>query len=465
VRQIGRRILEIPERHPGRLIAVVGLLFALAYGSSLFLLPKPGGRIVGGDALHYYVYLRSAVFDGDLHFRNDYVGLITGFAGDNDPSWLDEETPTGHTPNMMSVGPPILWSPLFVLVTLAVAAGRAMGWTYPFDGFGRLFQASAAFSGVLAATIGAWLTYRWVARVYGTRTAIWATLAMWLGSSAVYYSVIAPTYSHAASMFVTSALFFVWGTTVHERSGVRFARVGALAGACALVRWQDAVFLILLLVDAVREALGWDGGGARAGRRAWGLAARHLAIAGAAALAAFSPQIVVWLILYGRPVAMPQGGEWMQWTRPHVLQTLFSDWHGLFTWTPVVLFGVMGLAFVWRRDPAIAAGAVAAFAASLYANASVLEWWAGEAFGARRFVSCLPIFTLGLGALLQVARRSWVAPAFALVVVWLNGLLLLQYQLFMHGLRSIAPYPRGLDGLILARFRVPFELLQWLWER
>ena len=63
------------EGRPGKVIAAIGTLFAAAYAASLILLPKPDGRIVIGDALHHYVQLRSAVFDGDLHFRNEYVRM------------------------------------------------------------------------------------------------------------------------------------------------------------------------------------------------------------------------------------------------------------------------------------------------------------------------------------------------------------------------------------------------------
>ena len=46
------RLCEAPERHPGRTIIAIGLVFALAYGASLVLMPKADGRIVVGDALH-----------------------------------------------------------------------------------------------------------------------------------------------------------------------------------------------------------------------------------------------------------------------------------------------------------------------------------------------------------------------------------------------------------------------------
>lgn len=42
-----------------------------------------------------------------------------------------------------------------------------------------------------------------------------------------------------------------------------------------------------------------------------------------------------------------------------------------------------------------------------------------------------------------------------------NGLLLLQYQLFMKSLEVIAPYPHGWFDMWIARFLVPVRLLAW----
>ncbi len=461
------------ERRPGRAIAAIGLAMALAYGTALVLLPKRDGRIVVGDAGHYYVYLRSAVFDRDLYFKNDYIRLYGLRGGENDTDWVYQPTATGHTRNMMAIGLPILWAPLFLIVTAAVAIARLCGSTYPLDGFGALFQASAGFSGVLVGTIGAWWTYRLCARVYAGRIAVWSTLTVWLGSNAIYYSMISPTYSHAASMMILSGFFYLWTTSFGRQTIRRYAALGALVGLATLVRWQDAVFLIVPFVDAVWHAVAREGGTARsapcgAARRpaAWRSFLLNLAACSVAWLFVFSPQIWVWIVLYGQPVAMPQGSEWMQWAHPRFAAVLFSDWHGLLTWTPIVALGLAGLVPLYRRDRLLAVGMLASFLVSLYANSAVIEWWAGEAYGSRRFVSCFPVFVIGFAALVDRSRRHARAlAALATTLVILNGLLLFQYQLFMHGLRTIAPYPRGIYGLALARFVVPFKLVGWWWSR
>jgi hypothetical protein len=455
------RWLTLPERRPGTIIGAVGLIFVLAYTSSLVLLPKPTGRIVLGDAVHYYVYLRSAVFDRDLQFRNEYVQIYGLRGGEADTEWIYAPTATGHTRNLMSVGPAIVWSPLFLAVTAAVALGNAAGLNYPLDGFGRLFQASAGVSGAAAAAAGAWLSFLLAERLFGRRAAVWATLGMWLGSPAIYYSLISPTYSHASSMLVTSAFLCAWVATLGRDTPRRYAMVGALGGLTALVRWQDSVFLVAPLAEAIWSAVQSREGPAGRFIRP----VRNLLACGGAALAAFSPQLLIWYTLYGTFFLVPQGGDFMRWGSPDLMNVLFSDMHGLISWTPVVALAIAGLVLLPASHRVVGIAAIAIFVLSWYANAAVADWWAGEAYGSRRFVSCFPIFTLGLAALLdRFGAHLRLVVILTSAIVLSNLLLLVQYEAFMKGLRDIAPYPRGFYGLWLARFIVPVDLARWLWH-
>ena len=443
------------ERHPGRAIAAIALLFAIAYTASLVLRPKPDGRIVVGDALHHYVQLRSAVFDRDLHFTNEYVRLYRLQGGEPGTEWVYEATATGHVRNLMPVGPAILWAPAFLVVTAIAWLGSFAGWHYPLDGYGRLFQATAGLTGIAAAALGVWLSFRAAEDVFGRRAAGWAAVVVWLSSSAVYYSVISPTYSHAASLLATSLFWLVFIRSRADDRLRKYALLGALAGAAALMRWQDAVILVVPAVDLL-----W-----RLERGRVAAIALRGVVCVAAALAAFAPQMFVWQTIYGRPLAIPQGEGFMRWTSPALGAVLFSDWHGLFTWTPIVAVAVAGIFFLRQKDPVLLATAAAFLVISWYVNAAAADWWAGEAFGSRRFVSCFPVFVLGLSALIdrfQPGRRTLAIAGGAVVAH--TFLLLVQYQAFMHGLRDVAPYPRGAFNLWLARFVVPFDLVAW-WSR
>jgi hypothetical protein len=450
-------LLLLPERHPGRIIAGIGLLFACAYGLSLVLLPKPDGRLLIGDALHHYVQLRSAVFDRDLQFQNEYMRMYGVQHVEPETRWIFVDlTATGHVRNVMPVGPALLWAPAFLLVTAGVWIANLAGASYPLDGYGRAFQATAGFSGVAAAAAGVWLTYLTCAALFERRWAVWSTVTLWLSSSAVYYSVISPTYSHAASLLATSAFWYAFVVTRNRPALRRYALLGALAGSAALMRWQDAMLMVVIAIDLMVRL--------RSGARlrdvlAWG------ALGAAAAAVVFVPQMVVWHTLYGRALAIPQGGGFMRWTRPALVAVLFSTWRGLLTWTPIVAAALAGMLPLARRERVIAACAIVFFAMSWYVNAAVADWWAGEAFGSRRFISCFPVFALGLTALLQAWSPSPRALATISGAITAHTfLLLVQYQTFMKGLRHVAPYPQGAYELWLARFRVPFDLIAWWWR-
>ena len=444
------------ERHVGSTIAALGCLFAAAYLASVVMFPKPGGRVVIGDALHHYVQLRSAVFDRDLHFRNEYVRMY-GLQG-NEPGtdWIYQGTATGHVRNLMPVGPAIVWAPAFLFATGLAWIGQFVGWHYPMDGYGRLFQTTAAVSGIAAAAGGIWFAFLAAAELFGRRAAAWSAIVLWLSSSAIYYSAISPAYSHAASLLANGLFWLAFVRSRNESSVRRYALLGALAGVAALMRWQDAVLLAVPAINLV-----------------WNLwqqrLARTVALGAVTvffALLAFTPQMLVWQTLYGQPFAIPQGESFMRWGQPALFAVLFSDWHGLFTWTPAVAIAVLGLPFLWRRDRLVFAASVTFVLLSWYVNAAAADWWAGEAFGARRFISCIPVFVLGLGALIDRWSPSMRTLSFcAMLVIVHTFLLLAQYQLFMHGVRDVVPYPRGAYSLWLARFVVPFKLLtSWCCE-
>ncbi len=425
-----------------------------AYVVSILVFPKPGGRIVFGDATHLFVQLRSLVFDRDLDFRNEYVRIYGLRGGEFGTEWVATElTPTGHVRNYMPIGPALLWVPLYLVVAGVETLLAWMGLAAWPDGFDSVLQAVAGLTGVVAATIAAWLSWRLARRHTDATSAAVGTFAVWLGSSAVYYSLISPSYSHAASMLTSAIFFWYWMSTGREASLRRSAALGALAGLAALMRWQDAIFLSVPILDALLRPASWRS---------------RVTSAGAAAVAwvaAFSPQMAVWQVLYGKPFAVPQGASFLQWTQPHVIEVLLSDNHGLFSWTPLLLLSVAGLAVFSYRRRALALPLTIVLLASWYINAAVADWWAGEAFGARRFLSLFPLFVLGLAVWVQppagAGRVRVTRIVLALALVALNVLLLFQYELFMKGLRDIAPYPRGWFDLWVARFVVPFRLLVW----
>ena len=440
------------EQHPTRSFAAIGLLFALAYVTAHLWFPKPPGRVIDGDAISYYAWLRSVAFDGDIDFSNDYRLLSDELAED---SWHLTPLETGLVSNPAPPGAALLWAPLFLVVGAAVALLNLAGAQIPFDGLAMPFKISAGVAGIGYATAGACLCYDLASRIYGAAAAFWATLTLWLGGSLLYYSLVSPTYSHAMSLFAVALFTHTWYRTRFRDDLPRFALLGALAGLTGLVRSQD---LIILVIPGLELLAGlWE--------RRWSLptACVRLIVLCISCVAVFLPQLWAWQTIYGTLVLNPHGeASSLRLAEPAILQTLFSTRQGLISWTPVVLFGAIGLSWLFRRDRLLAWTAVVTLLLALYVNASAVQWWAGAGFGGRRFVSYLPFLVLGLSALLAsrpMASRPTVVRLASLFLIGSNVLFLLQYQLFMRGFTNIvAEYPEGLWAVFIERFLVPFRL-------
>ena len=398
----------------------------------LLTLPLVTPKIRGADEIEYFAYLRSAVFDHDLEFGNEYahfhaqdpVGLA-GFKG----TFLDLREPaTGRHINFAPLGTALLWAPAYLAAHVAVLAARALGADVAADGFSRPYVMAVCYASWAYGMAGLLLLYRSLAGDggFGERAA-WATGAVLWGTPLLYYVTLGPGFSHAASLFAVALL--LWLTLWMRRRGFtlgRAALVGAAGGLAALVREQDGLLLVVPAVVVAWEA--W-----RERRLLAGFA--RLATMGLAALAVFIPQLLAYRAINGAFGPSRLVARKMSYGSPHALAVLFDPAHGLFAWAPLLFLAAAGLLLAAgraRRGDAVPLALLGALLLQVWINGSVESWTQAGAFGSRRFVSATPMLAWGLAALLSVAvprlgRRA--VAACLLAFAWWNVSLMVQFGL------------------------------------
>jgi hypothetical protein len=391
-----------------------------------FVLVKLSGRpdpIWGADGIKYYAYVRSVVLDRDLDFSREwqehYAGHMT----------LPPKTATGHVPNKLPVGFSLLSAPFFLVGHLLFKIAVLLGYPPAADGYSPFHEYAVCIGSMTYGLIGIFLSRRLIRNYFGELTTFVAVTSLWLSTNLIYYFFKEPFMSHVVSMACVAAFLNLW----HDGYGSfllrRWLFLGLLSGLMCTVRLQNAVFLLLPAVELL-----WNIRSRSADRGPTGPLARSVRNALgflAAGLAAFSPQLIAWKVIYGRLILFPYKNEWFAWAHPRIAALLFSTNHGLFFYAPVLVPAVLGLFFFRKRSPRFALYFLAALAVQVYVGASWWMWWLGISFGARGFIECMPLFFLGMAAFIDrfgFERRLKVFFPVLGLAVFYNGLLLLSYE-------------------------------------
>jgi hypothetical protein len=389
-----------------RRAGALGALLLSAY--ALAALCGPEFR---ADSVNYFAYLRSVAFDHDLELDNEWDHW--GYA-------QLPKTATGRRQNSQSIGPALLWAPFFAGAHLFVVSG--LGRAYAADGYSAPYRWACNLGTITAVVLAVVLLWRELFRRYGRRVASLAVAGIAAGTSLAYYTLIVPTMAHGAAFAAATVYLYLLDRARRQPDVRSWALLGASLGVAMLMRHQALVLALAAAPTAVSLL---------AARR---LRPASIVAAAGAGIAAFFPQLLVWKHLFGHWITQPQGGAFMDWTSPHLVQTLLSADRGFLTWTPIAALGLLGLGLLLRdRDERLmAGGALLAFLATAWINGGVADWAASDAFGARRYDVTLPFLAWGLAAFIEraaalTARHPLAAPAAAVLclIFWNLGFIVL----------------------------------------
>jgi hypothetical protein len=239
-----------------------------------------------------------------------------------------------------------------------------------------------------------------------------------------------PSWSHAISAFTVSFYLWYWQRTKLQRTLWQWAILGLLAGLMGNVYYPNAILLIFPALEVAFILLQKKRESSLTAHTIQTLAVQ-CGIFFFVFLASLLPTFITRKIIYGNPFETGYPPVWTwNWTSPVLLKVLFSSDHGMFSWTPILIFAVAGLFCLIKRDALVGWGSILTFVFFYYFIASYPDWDGISSFGNRFFVSLTPIFILGLAALISsLSSRAGkatravaiAAPAIALFIVWNFG--------------------------------------------
>ncbi len=354
----------------------VAILVAVWLLSVLIWL-RPG--ITRPDGVGYFAYLPSTYFDHDLVLFNEWqhFGMLP------DGMIASEGlTPNGHLADHWTVGSAVVWYPAVIVADILRAAAPPLR-RFLRDGISLPYNAAAVSASAVCGLIALLTGFAIARRFFTPSAALLATIGTWFGSSLMWYSTREALMAHAAS--AAACALVVLASLEDEWLGA-----GVAAGLAFSIRPQNATFIAVPFLIAALPAF------------------RHWLVIIGGFIAGALPQLVVTVVLYGNPLILfniaPGNAQrpWHSFEQFWPWQPIFSWYHGLGTWTPLMLLAIVGLPLLVRAHRGIGAAAILMVIAQWLANATLDRFfWAGSSFGQRRFDNCTIFFLLGLAAIFQ----------------------------------------------------------------
>ena len=305
--------------------------------------------------------------------------------------------PTGYAANYFAPGAPICWAPFY----LAGKAWLAVTGTPEREAEIAFLVTAVRVGSRVYVAISLFLIFFILRRFFDPHISLLGVFAVFFCTAYFHYGLYSPILSHNVGAFGVALFIWLVLKTGPERDLKGWLLVGAVAGFVALCRWQNAIIIIWLAVEQApiffRKL--------REGGEALRLLGRY-ALSALMFFILLSPQFVIWWVIFG-PFKTPldYGANDVFWDRPEIVNLLFSVRHGLLSWHPILYLAILGF-FVMPKGRRIAGySALLAFVCLTFLNSVTADWWAGDSFGMRRFVSFSAVFALGLASFFAVAKN------------------------------------------------------------
>jgi 4-amino-4-deoxy-L-arabinose transferase-like glycosyltransferase len=222
---------------------------------------------------------------------------------------------------------------------------------------------------------------------------------------------------HAYNFFLIAAFLFLSDRWYTSKDYVTTLLLGIVFGLIVLIRPVNGIVLFFFLLYNL-EGIGML-------KERIKLFTHHYLQAILFAALTFLvvlPQLLYWQKTTGSLVFNSYPGEQFYFSNPHIIDGLFSYRKGWLLYTPIMLFGLVGIGLNTKNR----LSSLMVIIPAIYLMFSWWNWWYGGSFGCRPIIDFYPILAIGIAMVFQKASEvKW--GAFSMLPI---SLLLIAFNLF-----------------------------------
>jgi hypothetical protein len=373
--------------------------------------------IIDGDSKGYYAFLPAIFIYGDpsMHFFN--IPGNESITRYYHPRFRVETS--SATVNKNYAGVAVMMAPFFITGHLLAESTGAET-----NGYSRPYMLMTLCAAIFYMLAGLYIISR-LLRSYGVsrRTAAIVVLLLGAGTNLVYYTAIHSAMAHVYSFFAISAFcYFSRMYFLNHKSG-DLILIGLFLGLIIIIRPVNI---------AILAAIPFLSGSVYCIRRAFYriIGSPHiLFISMILFVAVISIQAFVFNWQVNEYFVWSYGNESFLFLEPHFFDILFSFRKGLFIYTPIMLFSIAGVFYLFRRSKFEGVTFLMFFVFITYILSSWWYWFYGDGFGLRAFIDFYPVLGIPLGVMLNSLRQDFLRAGIIIVMMLTIPLNLVQtYQ-------------------------------------
>lgn len=338
-------------------------------------------RNIFGDGAGYYSYLPfTFIYNYNTNNLPENIEQKTGYG-----FYLED----GKIKTKYTSGLAILQSPFFLLIHSIEKIRNNNA-----DGFFGLYHYVPFMAAWFYGLLGLFLLFLFLKNFVSTNIALISLAIIFWGTNLYYYIIEYVSMSHICSFFLFSA--FIYFSYLFHRSQKLpyFIFLVFSASLIVLIRPTNILlvplfFIIEILVNKKIQHKNY-------------LTLKHIAIALSSFIIIFSPQIIYWMYLSGKPFYYSYEKEsFSNWANPMLKEFLFSPNNGLISYNPIwILLFISAFVMALKKD-IWAISILILGCVIIYLGASWHDWTFGCSYGSRTLIEFTALFALPTGLLIE----------------------------------------------------------------
>ena len=398
--------------------SLLALLFScvLIFGNT-FTYPKWAQKqteaLISWDVFGYYLYLPAIFIHQDLEQLGFVDEVIKKYQPASDFHHAFK-TSTGKYVMKYPIGQAIIYSPGF-FISCAIAKFT----NQPIDGFSPPFQIGLLFWCMFFGFIGLWFTRKSLLFYFEDTTVAISIFLFAVATNFFENCSFAVAMPHNNLFTIYAILVYATIRWYQKPSYFYSFFIGSCIAIATIMRPTEIISVLIPLLWGISKTHGW-----KDRLNLWQSELPKILLAVLMVLSIGSLQLIYWKLYTGSFFYYSYQEQGFSFLKPHLLQVLFSFKKGLFVYTPILIFAVWGLKFLYQNHAKIFWGIAIFLGINTYIVSSWDIWWYGGSFGMRALVQSYAIlifpFAAFISYILKQDIKKWLFFSLALFLIWLN---------------------------------------------